>query len=192
MPSAERSLSTPKRDHLMATALRLFYRDGYRAVGIDTILAESKLAKMTLYHHFASKEDLIVAALDWRAEQARAALLSKLEKAGASPKARYQALFDHYEAWFREPGFNGCFFIRAVAEYPELRSKIHQAAVRQKQGQLALYESLLSDLGVRKPASAARQLYQIVEGAIVAAHTFGDPESAAVARKSALQLLEAA
>lgn len=192
MTVAEKPLSTPKRDHLMATALRLFYRDGYRAVGIDTILAESKLAKMTLYHHFASKEDLIVAALDWRAEQARVNLLSFLEKAGSSAKARYQALFDHYEAWFRQPDFNGCFFIRAVAEYPELKSKIHQAAVRQKQAQISLYERLLADLDVRKPAAVARQLHQIIEGAIVAAHTFGDPEAAAVARKSGMQLLQAA
>jgi AcrR family transcriptional regulator len=58
--------STPKRDLLMDTAADLFYRDGYHAVGIDRILAEAGLAKMTLYHHFASKDELIVAVLERR------------------------------------------------------------------------------------------------------------------------------
>ena len=190
--SAPQTASTPKRDHLLATALKLFYRDGYRAVGIDTILAESKLAKMTLYHHFPSKEDLIVAALDWRAAEKRTALAAKLEKAGPDPMDRYKALFDHFEAWFNEPDFNGCYYIRAASEYPELKSKVHQAALRQKQGQLVLYEALLKDLGVRRPAAVAQQLALIIEGAIVTAHTFGDPGAAGVARKSGLQLVEAA
>lgn len=190
--ASESSPSTPKRDHLLATALRLFYRDGYRAVGIDTILAEAKLAKMTLYHHFASKEDLIVAALDWRAGQANTAKQAALERAGSSPKAKLEALFDHYDAWFHEAGFNGCFFIRAVAEYPELKSKIHQAAIRQKQAQIETWEEIARELGVRRPSVLALQLHQLVEGAIVSAHTFGDREAAKVARKSALELVAAA
>jgi AcrR family transcriptional regulator len=58
-----------KRQRLLATAWRLFYRDGYRAVGIDTLLAEAELAKMTLYNHFSSKDDLIVAVIGNRSER---------------------------------------------------------------------------------------------------------------------------
>ena len=83
-------VSTPKRDHLLETAFRLFYRDGYHAVGIDTILAEAGLAKMTLYHHFKSKEELIVAALERRGEQIRVARgeYNFRAVAGKSPRNR--------------------------------------------------------------------------------------------------------
>src|SRR5690242_19346682 len=103
-PPAARA-STPKRDHLLDTAFRLFYRDGYHAVGIDTILAEAKLAKMTLYHHFKSKEELIVAALERRGEQIRAHRDAALAKAGSSPRKRLLALFDSYASWFAAPDF---------------------------------------------------------------------------------------
>ena len=71
MPAADTTVETvsPKRDRLMATAWRLFYRDGYRAVGIDTLLAEAEVAKMTLYNHFDSKEALIVAVLEKRSAE---------------------------------------------------------------------------------------------------------------------------
>ena len=78
--------STPKRDHLLDTAFRLFYRDGYHAVGIDTILAEAKLAKMTLYHHFSSKEELIVALLDRRSTELGEKVRGLIDQAGSSPR----------------------------------------------------------------------------------------------------------
>src|SRR5258708_37367970 len=110
-----RSDSTPKRDHLIATAFRLFYRDGYRAVGIDTILAEAKLAKMTLYHHFASKEALIVAVLEQRSSLINEKVQTLLAEAGPSPMKRFLAYFDRYDAFVSHKEFNGCPFIRSVA-----------------------------------------------------------------------------
>ncbi len=184
--------NTPKRELLLKTALRLFNRDGYHAVGIDKILAESKLAKMTLYHHFASKEDLIVAALDWRAAQGRVAFAAYLAAAGPSPKKRFAALFDWYEAWFKSPEFQGCFFIRASGEYPEIDSKVHQAAIRQKAGQIAILKTLIADLGAKAADALAQQLYQVIEGSIVAAHMFGDPRAIDVARRTGLTLVDAA
>src|ERR1700752_523171 len=98
--------STPKRDHLLATAFRLFYRDGYHAVGIDTILAEAKLAKVTLYHHFASKEELIVAVLEQRSELVTAKVGKLLSEAGPSPRKRLLAYFGRYEAFISGQDFN--------------------------------------------------------------------------------------
>src|SRR5512138_755897 len=112
--------STPKRDRLLDVANRLFYRQGYHATGIDTILAEAELAKMTLYHHFASKEELIVAALARRSQAIGAALAAAMQAAGSSPRKRLQALFDWHAAWFADRQFNGCAFMRAVGEYPDL------------------------------------------------------------------------
>ena len=78
----------------MATAWKLFYRDGYRVVGIDTLLAEAGVAKMTLYHHFASKEDLIVAVLEQRSRGLLAAVDDAIAAAGRSPGRRLMAIFD--------------------------------------------------------------------------------------------------
>lgn len=183
--------STPKRDRLLDTAAALFYRDGYHAVGIDRILAESGLAKMTLYHHFASKEELIVAALERRGLVIGTAIAAALDAAGSSPRKRLQALFDWHERWFDSREFNGCAFIRAVGEYPEADSPVHQAVVRHKTRVRAKIAELLSGLQVSDPAGLAKQILLLLEGAIVSAHTFGDPTIIRSARDAALTLIKA-
>ena len=184
--------STPKRDHLIATAFRLFYRDGYHAVGIDTILAEANLAKMTLYHHFASKEELIVAVLEQRSALINEKVQTGLNEAGPSPRKRLLAYFARYEAFFSSKEFKGCPFIRAVAEYPEIHSPVHQAVTRRKQKDIATLEELLSGFGVAEPEPLARQIALLIEGALVSAHTFGDTSALGHARNAALALVKAA
>lgn len=191
-PVRPKTRSTPKRDHLLDTAMRLFYRDGYHAVGIDTILAEAKLAKMTLYHHFPSKEALIVAALERRAEQVREGMRAAVAAAGKSPRKRLLAVFNWHGAWFASDDFNGCAFIRAVAEYPEIDSPVHQEVLRHKQAAVEMLQAILEELGVKSPAELAWQLHLLLEGAIVSAHTFGDTSAAIRARKSAVSLVDAA
>jgi AcrR family transcriptional regulator len=184
--------SSPKREHLIATAFRLFYQDGYHAVGIDRILAEAKLAKMTLYHHFASKEELIVAVLERRSVQVNERIQTLLKEAGPSPRKRLLAYIDRYEAWFASKEFNGCPFIRAVAEYPEIHSPVHQAAIRHKQSGIDTLLELLSGLGIAGPEPVAQQISLLIEGAIVTAHTFGNPAALAHARNAALVLVKEA
>jgi AcrR family transcriptional regulator len=184
--------STPKRDHLLATAFRLFYRDGYHAVGIDTILAEAKLAKMTLYHHFASKEALIVAVLEQRSTLINEKVQMLLAEAGPSPMKQLLAYFGRYEAFFSRQEFNGCPFIRAVAEYPEIQSPVHQAVIRHKQGDIDTLRKLLSGFAIAEPEPLARQISLLIEGALVSAHTFGNTSALAHARNAALALVKAA
>ena len=192
MPDVEKSTSTPKRDLLLDTAIRLFYRDGFHAVGIDTILAEARLAKMTLYHHFSSKEELIVAALERRGEAIGADITQALDAAGASPRKRLQAFFDWHEEWFRSPDFNGCAFIRAAGEYPSIDSPVHQAVVRQKQRSRKRIETLLSEMGMARVTTLAAQIQLLLEGAIVAALNFGDPSVIQIARDAAMTLIKTA
>ena len=184
--------STPKRDHLLATAYRLFYRDGYHAVGIDTILAEAKLAKMTLYHHFASKEELIVAVIEQRSALINEKVQRLLSEAGPSPRKQLTAYFDRYDAFFSSKEFNGCPFIRAVAEYPEIHSPVHQAVIRHKQRGIATLTELLSGFDIADPEPVAQQISLLLDGAIVSAHTFGDTSVLAHARNAALALVKAA
>lgn len=189
LPGAEGS--TPKRDLLLDTADRLFYRDGFHAVGIDTILSEAGLAKMTLYHHFASKEELIVASLKRRGAAIGAGVTAAMEAAGPSPRKRLLALFDWYEAWFKSKGFNGCAFIRAAGEYPVLESPVHQVVMQQKQKSRENIELLLTEMELPAAKSLAAQIQLLLEGAIVCAHTYGDPTTLSAARDAALALIKA-
>jgi len=189
-PAAEGS--TPKRDLLLDTADRLFYRDGFHAVGIDTILAEAGLAKMTLYHHFASKEELIVASLHRRVDAIRTGVKAAMEAAGSSPRKRLLALFDWYEAWFKSKGFNGCAFIRAVGEYPTLESPVHQLVLQQKQKSREGLALLLTEMELPGAKALAAQIQLLLEGAIVCAHTYGDPSTLSAARDAALALIKVA
>ncbi|MCW2986101.1 MAG: regulatory protein TetR, partial [Conexibacter sp.] len=81
------------RERVLATASRLFGREGIRAVGVDRIAAEAAVGKMTLYRHFATKDDLVVAVLERRDEPARAALAAAMDRAGDDPRARLLAPF---------------------------------------------------------------------------------------------------
>jgi AcrR family transcriptional regulator len=182
--------ASAKRELLLDAAWRLFYRDGFHAVGIDTVLAEAGVAKMTLYNHFASKEELIVAVLERRAEQFESSLAAAVEVAGRSPMKRLMAVFDWHAEWLRSPGFNGCAFIKAVAEFPQAEAKPHLVAAAHKGRIYQLLEFLLKELAVRQPAAIARQLELLIEGAIVAAHVYGRPEAAKDARAAAEVLIK--
>jgi AcrR family transcriptional regulator len=183
--------SSPKRDHLMATAWRLFYRDGLRAVGIDTILAEAGVAKMTLYNHFASKEELIIAILEKRDVEFRASLMAHVEAAGPDPEKRLTAVFDWLEGWFGSESFKGCVFIRAVSEYPDPSHPIHQTAWRHKVAVKAALTDLCAAAGAKEPATLAEALGLLIDGAIVTAHatrSTAPARSAAVAASALLRL----
>ena len=181
-----------KRAHLMATAQRLFYRDGYRIVGIDTLLAEARVAKMTLYNHFPSKDDLIVAVIEKLDAEVRAALTRAVDAAGNSPTRRLLAVFDWLAIWFKSDDFKGCGFIRALSEFPEPEHPVHQAAWRHKQAVNAMLRQLVTEAGAKHPAEFANVLSLLIDGAILSAHATGSAASAATAKTTAAILLKQA
>lgn len=192
MSAASEKPASAKRDHLVDTALALFTEGGYHAVGIDTVLARAGVAKMTLYNHFASKEDLIVAALARKAEQSAQGLETVLKDAGDDPQAKLLALFDWMEAWFRAKDFHGCIYIKAAGEYPKKKDKPNQAALAFKQARVALLRELCSQLDVKDPDTLAWQISMLMEGAIVVAAMHARPEAAQEAKASVATLIAAA
>ncbi len=190
-PTAPVSRSA-KRAHLMATAQRLFYCDGYRIVGIDRLLAEAGVAKMTLYHHFPSKDDLIVAVVEQQDATVRASLETAIAAAGSSPHRRLLAVFDWLAAWFRTEDFKGCGFMRAVSEFPDPDHPVHRAAWRHKQAVNARLRDLATAAGARHPAELADALSLLIDGAILAAHATGSAAPAATAKATAASLLKQA
>ena len=121
-------MAASRRDQLIDTALDLFNRNGYHATGIDRILAEAGVAKMTLYKHFGSKDALIQAALERRDERWRAWFRDAVARRAETPRGRLLAVFDALEEWFVRPDFHGCMFIRAAGEYAALDDPIHANA----------------------------------------------------------------
>ena len=192
------SRAKPARERLIETATRMFNDGGYHATGIDQILSEAGVAKMTLYNNFGSKDDLIVEVLRRRGEDFRAWLAEWVTRSGAStPRDRLLAVFDALAVWHRNgrdgPGlpFKGCVFVRASGEYPSGDSAIHQAAGANKQAIIDLLADLLADLSVPDPRDLAEQLGYLIEGATVAALTRGRTDAAERAKRSAAILIDA-
>lgn len=182
-------MATSKREQLLDTALRLFYREGYHATGIERILAESGVAKMTLYKHFASKDELMLAALQRRHEQL-AELLQAVFK--QPPAQALQACFDGLQQWIAAGDFCGCPFSHAAAEFQQAEHPLYQQARLHKALLGELFDAALVQLGVAQPALLAQQLLLLFEGALSLAHVQGPAEQGRQAGAAASVLLAAA
>jgi AcrR family transcriptional regulator len=185
-------MASPKRDHLVATALVLFNRDGFHATGIDKILAEAGVAKMTLYKHFKSKDELILAVLRRRDEEFRNWFMRAVEARAKTPRARLLAVFDAIAEWFDGRDFSGCMFINASAEFAEADDPIHGAAAEHKRLILGYLREQAEAAGADDASTLAMELMLLMEGAIVMAYVAGETDSAARAKAAARTLLKAA
>ena len=184
-----------RRDHLVDTATKLFCKQGFRATGIDTVLAESGVAKKTLYNHFRSKDELIIAALQNKDEEFMTAAREGIarhasEQTGDPRMARVLALFDTLDEWANDDSYSGCAFVNASAEFPRRDDPIHVACTNHKKLVIQFVEELLSDLQLADSQQAARQIALLIEGSMVTAHTMCDASSVPLAKDTARRLLE--
>lgn len=182
-------MASSRRDHLVATALDLFSTRGFHATGIDTVLAEAGVAKMTLYNHFTSKDELILAALGLHDTQFRSWFTQTVEHRAYRPRARLLAIFDALEDWFRLPQFAGCPFINACAEYAERSDPVHAAAAEHKRLVRAYLRGLAADAAAPDPDTLAHELEILMTGAIVTAQVQGEPNAAHRAKTAARALI---
>ena len=176
--------STPARERIVQTAVKLFYKNGLRATGIDRIIAESGVAKMSFYRYFPSKSDLIAEFLhrrhDFWMEWFTTAVEEKLLE---SKGGGLEVIADVLRSWFEEPGFRGCAFINTVAETPEYESEQNGIA-RDHKAQLETYvEKLATRLGIAAPKKAAATAMIIIEGTIVRAHMTGNPNVSRICKQ---------
>lgn len=175
----------PRKQHLVDTALILFNQHGYHATGIDLILAQSKVSKATLYKHFRSKDELILAVLQQRHTQILVMIKAKVEEAKQAGSSAVLAIFDALHQWFNGDDFYGCNFINASAEYADAQDPIHAFAAQHKQAVIDLIKTQLS----AEDKTKAEQIGLLVEGAIVMAHTRGAKHSARMAKEMAQHLI---
>ena len=181
-------MSASKRDELVQNALRVFYRGGFHAIGMDALAKETGVSKTAIYKHFRTKEELILATLRLRDEQFRNWLMRRVEAIADSPRDQLLAVFDVLAEWFREPEFRSCMFIKASSEYQDRKHPIHAAAAEHKRLLLVYLQSLASAAGAKEADALARRLLLLKEGAIVMAHLH-DPEVAAADAHAAAQVL---
>lgn len=180
-----------KRQHLIATAYERFKRDGFHAVGVDRIIAEADVAKMTLYRHFPSKDDLIVAVLDRRAERFEKQL-ARLAVAPGSARDRILAIFTWYARWVRRADFHGCIFAHAIAEYGGADSPVFRRAAAQKQALRRHMGAILrAELPARRADKLAGALLILIEGATLLAQMEEGERAIAIARDAAVTLVAA-
>ena len=174
----------PMKARILETADRLFYTQGIRAVGVDTIAAEIGISKRTLYNHFPSKDALIVAYLQRRNLQPPLS-----ERAPADLILR---TFDRLERSFGTPDFRGCPFVNAVAELGDGEYEAKAVALEFKLERQAWFRDLLVKLALPAPDLLAAQLAILVDGAIATNLVRGDPGMARAAKAAAISLLSQA
>ena len=187
---AVRTPAGQAREKILATAFRLFYAQGLRAAGIDTIIAESGVAKATFYKYFPAKDDLILAYLEkvdgvWTGQLHAAAVA-----AGPDPAARLVGLFDALASACRRDGYRGCAFINAAAESAS-GTRIHARTVAHKEQIRAWIRDLAVQAGAPDPDQLARSLTLVLDGGLASGVLDADPAAATAARHTAAQLVSA-
>ncbi len=182
--------SSNARQRLVETAERLFYAEGVRAVGIDRIIAEAGVAKTSLYNHFSSKDDLILAVLQYREEKFDAMFAQWMKRHADQGLTPLDAFFAALKDWFESPGFRGCMFINAFAELATPDHEAAKFAVKHKQRFHEMIKNLIAEsAGAKSAESWSNSIALLVEGAIVTAVMSQSSKSADVARDAAHSLL---
>lgn len=178
-----------KRDELVQKSLDVFYQNGFHATGMDMLVAKTGISKTSMYKHFRTKEDLILAALRLRDETFRNWLFRRMETLADNPRDQIAAMFDALGEWFRQPGYQGCMFVKAVSEYQSPDDPIHQQSADHKRLLERHLGKLAREAGLKKPDLLARQLLLLKEGAIVTAHFHHTDDPAADAKEAAQILI---
>lgn len=185
-----RSASPGARDRILDAAYGLFSRNGIQAVGIDAVIARSDVARQTLYRHFASKQDLVLAFLERREEEwTRRWLEDEVRRRAIDPTSRLLTIFDVFDEWFRRSDFEGCSFINVMLEHPDPADPVHRASVSYLAGIRGFVEGLAREAGITDAQDFARQWHILMKGSIVAAGE-GDQEAARRAKRIGTLLLE--
>jgi len=177
------------RERILETAYELFSRRAIRDVGIDEVVERAGVAKATLYRHFPSKDDLVVAFLERREERwTRAWVEEEARRRGTTPEEQLLAIFELFDEWFHRDDFEACSFVNVLLEMGPAHPA-GQASVRHLATIRAVVSGLAEEAELRDPDSFARSMHILMKGSIVSA-TEGDAEAAQRARSMAALLIE--
>lgn len=179
--------TTDPRNRILASAYLLFSRRGVRDVGVDELVEHAHVAKATLYHHFQTKDDLVLAFLAERERIWTLGFVAPEAVRGSSPEDRLLAIFDAFDGWFRRDDFEACSFINVLLEmrndHPAGRASIdYLEHVRD------IIRKLAEEAGLENVDSFARSWHILMKGSIVSAAE-GDKEAALRAKAMGVMLI---
>jgi AcrR family transcriptional regulator len=178
------------RQRILDSAYDLFSRRGVRAVGIEEVIERAAVAKATLYRHFPSKDDLVLAFLRQRETVwTHGWVEAEARKRGETPEGRLLAIFDLFDEWFHREDFEGCSFINVMIETADLAHPIGRASAEHLVHIRTVLRSLADEAGLRDADEFALSFHILMKGSIVQAAE-GDAEAAKRARRMARDLIE--
>jgi len=179
----------PARERLLATAYELFSTRGIRAVGIEDVIEHAGVAKATLYRHFTSKDDLVLAFLERREERWTLGWVqAEARRRGGTPEEQLLAIFDLFDEWFHRGDFEGCSFINVLLEMGSAHPA-GSASIRHLENIRTVVRTLAEEAGLRDPGRFARSWHILMKGSIVQAAE-GDLDAAKRAQTMARLLIE--
>jgi AcrR family transcriptional regulator len=188
-PAVTATSGVPER--ILRTASDLFYREGVRAVGIQRVIEEAGIAKASLYAHYASKDDLVAACIDDRANAWREQVEARLADPTLDARGRLLRFFDVQAEWIASPAFRGCPFLNASSELADAAHPAKAVTVRHRGWLHGLLTSLAEEAGARAPRDLAGALVVLHDGAAASALVDQDAAASGHARRAAEQLLDA-
>lgn len=183
--------SSHARQQILETASELFYQKGIQHVGINEVIAESGVAKRTLYRWFPSKDLLIEEVMKYRAAQWICWFETAVSERGNTPKERLLSTFDVLREWYASPNFRGCPFINAVLEIADASHKAHQVSINLRESIRQIIMQLAAEAGVKNPDFFSRQYLLLIGGASLMATIEQSPEGATFAQTALSVLIDA-
>jgi len=180
---------TDARERIVEGSYELFAQRGIQAVGVDEVIETAGVAKATLYRHFPSKNDLVIAFLERREERwTRELVEAGARSRGSTPEEQLLAIFDVFDEWFRREDFEACSFVSVLLEMgPD--HPAGKASIRHLENIRSIVRGLAEEAGLRDPASFAHSWHILMKGSIVAA-VEGDLEAAHRAQSMARELID--
>lgn len=172
------------RQRLIEAAVKRFYRDGFRNVGIDQVLSDVGISKTAFYKHFECKDDLMLGVLeaqnDWLQNTFRQMVR---ERGGSTPLGQLRAVLDVVEMLIESDQFQGCIFVNVAMEFPLPHEPAHVAAAASKRAIEDFICELATEAGATDPRALAQELCLICEGVYVTRHVTGEPQTIDIARR---------
>jgi AcrR family transcriptional regulator len=167
---ADALVASTARQRILDTAYDLFSRRGIRGVGVDEVIERAGVAKATLYRHFPSKDDLVLAFLDQREQLwTREWVEAEADRRGTTPEERLLAIFDLFDEWFRRPDFEGCSFINVLLEIGDRQHPVGQASAVHLESIRSIVGRYAEEAQIPDPEAFAHSWHILMKGSIVAA-----------------------
>jgi AcrR family transcriptional regulator len=186
----DQALAPLARQRILDTAYELFSHRGIRAVGVQEVISRASVAKATLYRHFPSKDDLVLAFLEQReALWTRQLVEAGARQRGTTPEERLLAIFDVLHDWFQHDDFEGCSFINVLLETADREHPVGKASAQYLENIRTIVRTLAEEADLRDPEAFALSWHLLMKGAIVQAAE-GDRQAAQRAKSIAQLLLE--